>query len=242
MNVSSLILGVILGASLLTVQALVLQPPTCAPGPIVAALNDTFTPLLLLNSPFGTNYSESSNGSLPIDNGTRTLTLGGAYNGNVWGYFERIDWTVAVGESKGGSERSCAAMFYLSAKDLWTGDGLPVYNGTLSNFSNDSEVPTHAGGNLSDGEVVFNDRFTSTTNLVDTCGHGTQFENATSTHITVGIGFEYQGSWHVVNTVLAIVTHYQYTFPADGGRWSVDNLSSPGGPGGGWAFSYSPCS
>lgn len=34
---------------------------------------------------------------------------------------------------------------------------------------------------------------------------------------------------------------FHYWFPADFGTWQVDNLSTPGGPGGGWAFSYSPC-
>ncbi|MGC2034334.1 MAG: hypothetical protein WA761_02675 [Thermoplasmata archaeon] len=42
--------------------------------------------------------------------------------------------------------------------------------------------------------------------------------------------------------VLPFTEQYTYTFPANFGTWQVDNLSAPGGPGGGWAFSYSPCS
>lgn len=34
---------------------------------------------------------------------------------------------------------------------------------------------------------------------------------------------------------------YRYQFPANFGTWQVENNSAPGGPGGGWAFSYSPC-
>lgn len=41
---------------------------------------------------------------------------------------------------------------------------------------------------------------------------------------------------------LTFVQTFHYLFPSDFGTWQIDNLSTPGGPGGGWAFSYSPCS
>jgi hypothetical protein len=40
---------------------------------------------------------------------------------------------------------------------------------------------------------------------------------------------------------LTVQQTFHYWFPANFGIWQVDNLSAPGGPGGGWAFSYSPC-
>jgi hypothetical protein len=41
--------------------------------------------------------------------------------------------------------------------------------------------------------------------------------------------------------IIPVTESYHYTFPANFGIWEVDNLSAPGGPGGGWAFSYEPC-
>jgi len=31
---------------------------------------------------------------------------------------------------------------------------------------------------------------------------------------------------------------WSYWFPPDFGTWQIDNLSAPGGPGGGWAFNF----
>jgi len=48
-----------------------------------------------------------------------------------------------------------------------------------------------------------------------------------------------QSFW--IATELPFTEQYHYSFPANFGTWQVDNLSAPGGSGGGWAFSYSPC-
>ena len=239
-DVLVLVVGVLVGVALLAETATTVAP-SCVPGPTVAVLSNRLTPLLLANSPYGAPYADLSTGSVPVDNGTRIVTLGGQYNGNTWAYYERMEWTVAVGRSNGSADPSCAGTFYPSAQNLWGSLIEEVFNGSVANFTNDSEVPTYVQGNATTGEVLFDDRFTTTTEVIDTCGQSTQYRNATSTHITIGIGFEYRGSWHVVDSVLMVPTHYFYIFPANVGSWAVDNLSAPGGPGGGWAFSYSPC-
>ena len=239
--VSSLVAGVLL---VILVLGLTYTSPgrACEPGRTVAVQNGTATPLLLVNSPYNAPYGDFSTGTLPVENGSLNLTLGGSYNGSVWGYFERTDWTVKVGVGTDGPNVACNQKFYLIPNNNVTSTIAPVSNQSVYNFVNDSEVPTSVQFNSSNAPVYFDDRFSVTTNAVSTCGVATSVRGLTSTHITIGIGFQYGGTSHILNTVENITTHYRYVFPADGGVWDVDNLSAPGGPGGGWAFSYSPCS
>jgi hypothetical protein len=62
-----------------------------------------------------------------------------------------------------------------------------------------------------------------------------------TSYVNVEIPFPYDGSIRVVNATVTVTADFEYTFPSDSGVWGVDNLSAPGGPGGGWAFSYTPC-
>lgn len=52
------------------------------------------------------------------------------------------------------------------------------------------------------------------------------------------IPFNDSGVVREVPYTLPFWEHYTYFFPADFGSWAIDNLSSPGGPGGGWAFDF----
>jgi hypothetical protein len=106
---SSLVVGVVVA---LVVLGLTYTPPpnasanACEPGQTVVVQNATATPLLLVNSPYNTPYGDFSTGSVPIENNSKTLTLS-AWNGSVWGFFERTDWTVKVGKSVSGSNLAC---------------------------------------------------------------------------------------------------------------------------------------
>jgi hypothetical protein len=77
---------------------------------------------------------------------------------------------------------------------------------------------------------------------VSTCGSSTASLWVTSHYLTLWYRFSTgQGSATVSFTAPESGAGFHYSFPADFGMWQVDNLSSPGGPGGGWAFSYAPC-
>ncbi len=235
-SVAALVTGLLIAAGETT---LTLSQPAngCAPGKVVAFHNDSLTPQLLLNSP----YDGSAYGTLPVDNGSRNLTMYANNSGGLWGYFERIDWTVRVGQSSGGTNPACDQVFYLSEKDDWTSAGLPLFNSSTPYYLNDSREPTSVQISSSGGPTYFYNQFYSVTSELSTCGTNSSVQTVKSNHIQVGIEFQYFGSSHIVNVTLKEPTSYRYVFPANTGIWAIDNLSAPGGPGGGWAFSYSPC-
>jgi hypothetical protein len=78
---------------------------------------------------------------------------------------------------------------------------------------------------------------------ISTCGEPAQsLPLVTSTHLTLWAHFASDGQNYSVPFNLPIVeSQFHYWFPANFGTWQVGNLSASGGPGGGWAFSYSPC-
>jgi hypothetical protein len=240
LRISATAIGLLLAVASLAFTFPAISIKSCVPGRTVSVVNGTYSPLLLLNSPYATPYSDPSNGSVLVYNGSKSVGFT-AYNGSTWGYFERMDWFVKIGQGSAGDEPLCSSLFYPVASDDWTSSIQVLYNNSISNFVNDSMVPDHVQTNTSGGPVYFNDRFSKASITISTCGAVTAIRGLTSTHITVGIPFVYQGVSHVAYTILDITTHYRYVFPANGGIWAVDNLSAPGGPGGGWAFSYSPC-
>jgi hypothetical protein len=100
----------------------------------------------------------------------------------------------------------------------------------------------HTPSNLS--TVFYFDNGFSSPNMapVTTCGAAGENLSSTSTRLSAGVPFNISG--HVVVTPLTLnfAQKFWYDFPPNFGTWQIDNLSEPGGPGGGWAFSYAPCS
>jgi hypothetical protein len=77
---------------------------------------------------------------------------------------------------------------------------------------------------------------------VSKCGKQAFFQPVYSNHLTVWIIFAWNGENHTATfNPPFVVAQYGYRFPANFGTWQVDNLSALGGPGGEWAFPYSPC-
>jgi hypothetical protein len=89
--------------------------------------------------------------------------------------------------------------------------------------------------------VIFDNSYTVLSQVVNTCGRSAQTLGLSSNQLTVGIPIVQGGRNITVPATVDIYTSYTYHFPANGGIWLIDNLSAPGGPGGGWAFSYSSC-
>ncbi len=209
---------------------------TCLKGAEVASANPTLTPLLLVNSP----YKGNSTGTVSILNDTWNFTLLPG-NGSTWGYFEHFGWSVFGEESRPGSRTNCSARLDVVHSDDETSTTFSLSNGTTWNFSNDSAEPKVVSTSWTAAPIIFADGFQRLTETISTCGSGARVRHVTSHHIDIGLELNATGLPRVLNVTVNITTWYVYTFPANTGIWEVDNLSAPGGPGGGWAFSYSPC-
>jgi len=234
--------GALLGASLVLGPMLASQSrPSesnggCVVGSELASVNPTLTPWLLVNSP----YNGSGSGSVYVDNGSYSLTLS-PLNGAVVGFFEHFNWSVSSEVSPPGSSVSCAGKFFLSYSDDWTSTTYDPANGAISNFTNDSDEPSTASTSWTAATIHYYNGFYRPTASLSTCGSGAAVKRVRSNHSTIGVSFNQSALPSVINVTLSVETWYSYTFPANGGTWLIDNLSAPGGPGGGWSFSYSPC-
>ncbi len=95
---------------------------------------------------------------------------------------------------------------------------------------------------LGDASPLFSNGFQSANSAsIHTCGGPPQPTHVESNYLTVWIPFEFGAQNHTAPVVLPYNQSFNYWFPSNG-TWAVDNLSEPGGPGGGWAFDYlGPC-
>jgi hypothetical protein len=216
-----------------TVFELAKRPAGCVPGPLVASTNETLTPFLVVSSP----YLGSAEGTVTIQNDTREVSFF-PENGSAIGYFERINWTESAGKPSSGSGASCQGLLFIGEVDQWSSTTFPLSNGTTYNFTNDSIEPNYEETGLSGGPVYFSAGFSHETSQLTTCGTAASIQNVTSHSIRVGVAYRVSTAWEIVNTTLDEATNYTYSFPANSGTWAIDNLSLPGGPGGGWAFAY----
>jgi hypothetical protein len=204
-------------------------------------------PALLINSPYGgsaTGNVSYSKGFAPGGaNGEGTQDSNG---GAAWaGYQARV--TVAhVGNATSwgpGANIRCQRSFDVEATA--TGNlsgGIPILG--PGNISDDFEPMTVFPGYTAAVNIDFSNGFASSNHAdVSTCGDSAKTIPVTSSRLTLWAQTVDEGTNVTAPLALPIGTlQYVYLFPANFGIWQVDNLSAPGGPGGGWAFSYSPCS
>lgn len=235
------IVGAGIGGGVVAAWALLGAPTECVPSEPVANLI-TATPVLVVNSPYGgwangtyTVFSNTSAGESWVQQSV------GAKNGSVTYLYDVTNWTVWTTHREGKPVGSCLEVFAFT----WAPTGSWIVDSTLENFTNDSRAPQSSGGpggpdhNGSPLDpIYFNQSFSRAVSIGETCGSGAVTLTAGSRYIDLRIPFEYLGAPHVGNVTFDEFTNFSYTFPANGGAWGIDELSSPGGPGGGWAFSY----
>lgn len=213
---------------------------SCSAGPTLAIDSHSLTPYLLLNSP----YLGQANGSFVVwNNSSNPRTWWGlglvAENGSGWAAFEDFRWTITrMGAKAPGAV--CNPQFAARGLDL-NGGGVNPLGQNLTNDSAEPNSSGYFGTTTSYSLLYYNNSFSRSSFVVSTCGGPTQVKHLTSHHVDIGIPFTYDGKVVVAQASVSIFSSYNYTFPADAGQWQADNLSAPGGPGGGWAFSYSPC-
>jgi hypothetical protein len=215
----------------------------------------TWIPVVLINAPYG-GYA-SGNGSLPAgflgphtylpsaegtdaQNGTAAgviyqvwLNVTRDLNQTVWGSGGNVRCGQAYAISPGGTGPQppngyAGKMF---------GPGL-VSDAAEPHVFNWSSGSANSTVWFSNGFAITNEKD------VSTCGNSSRSLNVPlhAVNLTVEVPFNDGGRNVSESLVLPLDQSYHYWFPANFGTWQIDNLSAPGGPGGGWAFSYSPCS
>ena len=220
---------------------------TCSLSRLLATENPRMLPAVLVNSPYGgtgtgmgivvwpsfkTGWGTSvENGTSGLVAFTSGLSLYQTQNRSGWGPGPNLPCTSPYGLVRFPPPANGAGSALIPTVSDLTDQGeasdVSVY-GNVSNLSSDIY--------LNNGFVQAN------APAVSTCdGPGVSRQTEASA-FTVAVPFEVFGRTLIVPITLQFVQRFSYTFPANFGTWQVDNLSAPGGPGGGWAFSYSPCS
>ncbi len=212
-----------------------------------------FFPAVLVNAPYGgRGYGTalepaSYPGAWGYPNNT-VLVGNPAPNGSATGTFfpvkvsvERLTSDLEFGA---GTNARCDASYGVSVAPpesigsagwvlLGPGNASDALEPTWSNFSGFEGDPVSP--HFENGFAVSN------LANVTTCNAPTKLLTVSARPATVQIQFRLGGQNVTVAYTIPFQLQFQYSFPADFGTWQVDNLSAPGGPGGGWAFSYSPC-
>jgi len=218
---------------------------TCAKGTEVANQTDDI-PVQLLNAPYGGWVWANTTGPPGlIEHGTGIGDIWGGWTSNgsvVWSGFEAFVTVFSVENQTvlgPGSNARCSSPFQVNIFAQGAGFGDIALAGPNVSDRNEPTVLGSWGTNISfqNGFAEPNAR-----NQSDCGGPALSIPGVISTFLSLWVTFAETGQTHTVPFQVPLVeTVYNYWFPANFGTWQVDNLSAPGGPGGGWAFSYSPC-
>ncbi len=210
-----------------------------------------WVPAVLGNSPYGGRTY--ANGTVPADiPGTPGYPAGSSrlgipiWDGMAVGVF--LDLNVSVSRSQNstvwgpGSNVRCSGPYFVSWQapyGVGRGAVQPTQIATPSNLSDVGEASTISTGGHS---FVFANGFISANHPpISTCGTSGVSENVTAPGFIIWAPIPLNSSNPTVPIPLPFEVDFHYLFPANFGTWQIDDLSAPGGPGGGWAFSYSPC-
>jgi len=213
----------------------------CQAGPRVL-FETAQVPALLINSPYGGHAwanvtfpstflpgglfqmgSQSWNGSTSWSGFQSNVSVYGTLNETVWGP---------------GPNVRCTQPYFVSLAPIGN-PSLGIWILGPGNTSDHQEPNVLFVG----GTITFSNGFQAPNEPdVSTCGGSSQSISMSSYSLTLWVSFQSDGGNRSAPVQLPIVvTTFHYWFPSDFGIWQIENLSAPGGPGGGWAFSYSPC-
>jgi hypothetical protein len=221
----------------------------CLPGASPAETLYAWVPALLINSPFGGEAFGNATvapGPLSLSVEGTTYELGIQNGSASWAGF-RAEINVTGVENQTvwgpGQDVRCTTPFAVSVR-YWGGI---VLGGPLLGKGNtsDSAMPTSLGHWTYPGDVnltISNGFSAINYPFISTCGGGAASIFQKSSQFEVGIPVAFDGRSYAPSFALPIHETFHYLVPANFGIWQIDNLSAPGGPGGGLAFAYSPCS
>ncbi len=212
---------------------------------------DRWLPAVLVNSPYG--GTASGMGVLPAGfPGGSNIPIGwgtSVTNGTSAGAFFEVNWSVqglgnVVTLGPGTNDR-CSEPYRVVLESP------PQYGGvsriiphpsSLTDLGEANNLTITAGASGTHQTPQFNNTFTASNSVpISTCGGPVKTIPVRTVGLTIGFSTPTNSSGPTLLYRLPLQQSFTYTFPANFGVWRVDNLSAPGGPGGGWAFSYSPC-
>lgn len=208
-----------------------------------------YVPTVMVNSPYGgAGWANATVQPGPFSNPPgfgNGYEIGSANGSAVWdGFGAEFNVTTLENLSSAGLGLDTPCLDpYQIAPSFW---GDSILDAPLLGKGNttDASEPTTLGLTISPyGEqLVISNGFTVANHApVSTCGAGPASHWANSTVVNTLVPITLGGRLTYQKLALPFLESFRYAFPADFGTWQVDNLSAPGGPGGGWAFSYSPC-
>jgi len=256
------ILGACLAVVILVIPALtgvgIVYHSTCALGPEVGFLPNYPIPAVLVNSPYG--GSGWGNGTVPITfpgatngpppQGVFAVGFGaGALNGASLGAFFTVNVSIySVRNSTefgAGESVTCSQGYSIQFENpsTYAEAGGQIMGANNTSDALEPRFATFDPGLVNSSDVLhFNNSFsTENSQVVTTCDEPARsFPIVESGFLHVWFPVHASTSF-MVPFELTFVQTFHYIFPANFGSWQVDNLSAPGGPGGGWAFSYLPC-
>lgn len=221
----------------------------CVQGNLVTS-QFNYTPVSLVESPYG------GNGTLHLT--THVESWGGLTgNGSVWGDFIIMNWSLysvnRILMPGPGTNPSCPAYTAVSRLGIPSGGDVTEVGAPFIGPGNttDAGLPQQVviGGGVtrlwtSNLEYRY---VTDNAGNLTTCGGAGVWRNFSSNDLRFEAGFSTTfnvKSFQESSATLfgPLTDRYSYRFPANFGTWAIDNLSAPGGPGGGWAFDYlGPC-
>ena len=215
-------------------------------------------PAVLVNSPYGGGGwgNGSMAASFPGSPGYPTYPGsygGGSANGTVGETWFSVNLSIhkLVNETGIGlgPSRSCGQAFSVTPVPSNLGRGFGGWSvPVVSNLTDRGEATfANFSGYFSGNPLspIWNNGFSSSNAPnVSTCSSGLPLNiYIRAPGPSVQVPFSESGNSLATTYTLPFAEDFHYLFPADFGTWAVDNLSSPGGPGGGWAFDYlGPCS
>lgn len=230
---------------------------SCTNETLVGHRIDSWIPAVLVNSPFGGTgtgvgwfpwtFPGVWNGPPPPPGNNLKIGVGidltngtaGAALFEVNLSFYRIGNESVFGP---GANVRCTSQFRvvpLAPYQYGTATRLTPKPSNTSDFGEPTNVITPNGNSSPSFE---NSYISANSPSVSTCG-GPPFMRPMiiSSRLTLDFPVEIDGRNYTVPYDLPVEQLFNYTFPANFGTWQIDNLSTPGERGGGWAFSYSPC-
>lgn len=232
---------------------------SCQAGPI-AAQQSLWTPLLIVNSPYG---GDATGLTTVYNSPTSTINVSvpTLVNGSVGAVFYLDDWAlVSLSNSTiGGPGTNLPCTSSYRAVDLsWSQYGdtsLAVHTlylageGTRADEHLPQQISVEAGNGTLYESVLFNDSFAPGVNpenetFVSTCGiPNSLILNSTSEWLSFRVPFFLNGVVLTPEAALSLPTEYNYIFPGSTGGWNAtDAIHSTHFSGGGLAFSFTSCS
>jgi|SRR5271157_1292535 len=235
---------------------------TCEDQSAVAHQTDAWIPAVLINSPYGGigngtgildwSFPGAWNGPPPAPGQVLKTGVGsGALNGTSTDALFTVNITLYsvanVTQLGPGTNSPCSAPVRIALQSPGTYGITAAPILTVSNLTDRGEadnVTVFPGLNgQTQSPAFFDNGFTvQTTASISTCSAGEQVLPVATQGLPATFQVNVNNRTYQLPYELPFTEKFTYTFPANFGTWQIDNLSAPGGPGGGWAFNFvGPC-